>query len=545
MKNNLKRSLFISAAALGFFAVTGVSNGQTASAKTYAKVKSNQTLSMNPSDRNVNFTGSSALYTKAGTLKGAKLVASASELSGLSSSTVSNNNVRAYRIARTNRGSIYYKVVTFNGQYRGWIYGGKSDSDFNGGLSQYATTKYAAMTTDQQNGTFRITNPGTANDGKTVTYKQPAWTQYKVGRQITDSGSYANKTFKIDQAATRTREGDLWVHISATDSANSAANGWILYSGLTQVTGSSSSTTNPGSSSTTPTTNNAVQINLSKPNGSIIKSIKYGNGINGNTLGTLNGSTWSLSDNDISQLTSQINGALSGTGYSLSGNTTNGTLTQDQVNALAQSKYGSSITIKTVALSQASLSITPADLTALDGPEINGAAVSFANVASTKPSFQFAIPPFTIPADKFGLLTAQQLYADQNSNNVEYQNLMSAMNPGYKETANNVSTINDAFLAQAKQQYLKSTVPTLHGLNGDTITATSIVNQVMGVKSPLYPQFVKENSFLGIALPQYVLRWYQLSYTPVSAATSGTFGNGNSVSVVFNANVPSSNSYIK
>ncbi|KAL3946513.1 hypothetical protein [Lentilactobacillus hilgardii] len=540
MKNNLKRSLFISAAALGFFVVTGISNGQTVSAKTYAKVKSNQTLSMNPSDRNVNFTGSSALYTKAGTLKGAKLVASASELSGLSSSTVSNNNVRAYRIARTNRGSIYYKVVTFNGQYRGWIYGGKSDSDFNGGLSQYATTKYAAMTTDQQNGTFRITNPGTANDGKTVTYKQPAWTQYKVGRQITDSGSYANKTFKIDQAATRTREGDLWVHISATDSANSAANGWILYSGLTQVTGSSSSTTNPGSSSTTPTTNNAVRVVLADPNGNTIKSINYGNGTAGNTLGTVNGSTWSLSANDTSQLTSQINAALSGTGYSLSGTSTNGTLTQDQINALAQAKYGSSVTIKTVALGQSSLSLTT-DLTPVDGPVINtvtggGKGPSYANIA-----FKFLWQPTE------GQYNAQELYDMQTSNNSKYTNLMSAMNPGISgiiNTKNNVDAINAAYLSDAKAQYLKSSLPTLRGVNGDTISATNIVSQVTGVRSPIYPQFVKEGGFLGFG-QQYVLRWYHISYTPSSASSAGTFGSGTPVNVSFTANVPSNSNYDK
>ncbi|MCV3739718.1 hypothetical protein OF387_00610 [Lentilactobacillus hilgardii] len=548
MKNNLKRSLFISAAALGFFAVAGVSNGQTASAKTYAKVKSNQTLSMNPSDRNVNFTGSSALYTKAGTLKGAKLVASASELSGLSSSTVSNNNVRAYRIARTNRGSIYYKVVTFNGQYRGWIYGGRSDSDFNGGLSQYATTKYAAMTTDQQNGTFRITNPGTANDGKTVTYKQPAWTQYKVGRQITDSGSYANKTFKIDQAATRTREGDLWVHISATDSANSAANGWILYSGLTQVTGSSSSTTNPGSSSTTPTTNNAVRVVLADPNGNTIKSINYGNGTAGNTLGTVNGSTWSLSANDTSQLTSQINAALSGTGYSLSGTSTNGTLTQDQINALAQAKYGSSVTIKTVALGQSSLSFTT-DLTPVDGPVINtvtgnGNGPHYDNKGWADWSIS---DPFNFFKPTPGTLKAQDLYTLQNSNSSDYKNLMSAMNPGISgivNTKNNVDAINAAYLSDAKAQYLKSSLPTLRGVNGDTISATNIVSQVTGVRSPIYPQFVKEGGFLGFG-QQYVLRWYHISYTPSSASSAGTFGSGTPVNVSFTANVPSNSNYDK
>ncbi|GAF38043.1 hypothetical protein [Lentilactobacillus farraginis] len=521
MKLNLKRSLFVSAAALGFFAA-GVSGGQNASAKSYAKVTSNEALSMNSFDRNVNFTGSSALYTKAGTLKGAKKVASASILSSLANTNVSNNNVRAYRIAKTNRGSVYYKVVTFDGQYRGWIYGGKSTSDFGGGLTQYATTKYAAMTTDQQNGTFKITNPGTANDGKTVTYQQPAWTQYKVGRQITDSSSYANKTFKIDQAVTRSREGDQWVHISATDSANSAANGWILYSGLTAV--STSGTGSAGSSSTL----SPVKIVLADPNGNQIKTINYGNGAKDQTLGTQNGSTWNLSSNDMTQLTSQINTALTGTGYSLSGTSTNGTLTTDQISALAQTKYGSTVTIKAVALGQSSLSLTANGLTAVDGPTINDSA---------NPGYG---------KDSNLNYTASQLYKMQKDNTKDYQTLMNSMNPGwFQKTDNNVDGkdgINETYLKAAMSQYLTSSLPALHGISGDKITAGSIVSQANGVRSPLYPQFVKEGGFLGIG-QQYVLRWYHITFIPVSAADDGVYGSSTPVSVNFSASIPASTKF--
>lgn len=165
-------------------------------------VTSNQRLAMAPTARNVNFTGTSALYTKAGTLRGARVVASKAKLMSLANSGVSTNNVRAYQVATTNRGSIYYKVVTYNGQYRGWIYGGKDDSDFGGGLTYFTTFKTgdlnATLTAAQRSGSFEITNPGTVNNGQTVTYKQPAWTQYKVGRAITDSTPYANTLFKID-----------------------------------------------------------------------------------------------------------------------------------------------------------------------------------------------------------------------------------------------------------------------------------------------------------------------------------------------------------
>lgn len=64
MRFDLKRSLFLSVAALGFVAAAGMANSQPASAKTYARVTSNSKMAMLPQDRNVTFTGDNALYTK-------------------------------------------------------------------------------------------------------------------------------------------------------------------------------------------------------------------------------------------------------------------------------------------------------------------------------------------------------------------------------------------------------------------------------------------------------------------------------------------------
>lgn len=340
MKMDLKKSLFVSATALGLFTAIGAVNSTTANAKTRVRVTSNRAMTSDASSRNVNFTGSSALYNKAGTLKGARKVASTSRLSRLAGTQSSTDNVRAYRVARTNRGSIYYKVVTFNGNYRGWIYGGKSTADFGGGVRQYDTFQTGALSDAQKNGTFTIANPGTTNDGKTVTYKQPAWTQYKVGRQITDSSPLKGATFKIDQVGTRTRENDQWVHITATDTSKSAANGWILFSGLTSATNSGS-----GSTTTDTVADNAIKINVvDSSNSQPITSITYTkNGVKkDDTLGLLTNGVWTLQTADQNALQTQLAAALktaAPTSYYPE------ILTTDQIQTLAQSKFGSTVTL--------------------------------------------------------------------------------------------------------------------------------------------------------------------------------------------------------
>ncbi|EEI23214.1 hypothetical protein [Lentilactobacillus hilgardii] len=329
MRFDLKKSLFISMAALGLFAATATINANQADAKTYARVTSNSKMSSDPTTRNISFTGGNAIYTKAGTLRGARLVASTATLSTLANSNSSSDNFRAYRVATTNRGSVYYKVVSFDQQTRGWIYGGKSTANFGGGTKQFTTFSTNNLSDAQQNSLYKIASPGIANDGKTVTYKQPAWTQYKVGRQVLDSTPYANATFKIIQVGTRTREGDQWVQVQATDNQYSQANGWILYSGLTLTQ--------------TPVADNAIRINLvdSSNNNNVVKSFDYTKtgAQKGTRLGTQNGANWTLAASDQTQLQNQINTNLSGTGYYV------GALNQTQINALGAATFGGSVNI--------------------------------------------------------------------------------------------------------------------------------------------------------------------------------------------------------
>lgn len=327
MTSNLKKSMFLSLAALGLLAAAGTVNAHSADAKSYARVTSNHKMTSAPTSRNVTFTGSNALYTKAGTLRGAKKVASTTTVKKLINSRSSQDNIRAYRVATTNRGSVYYKVVTYDGAYRGWIYGGKTLSVFGGGVTSFDTFKKTNLTDAQQKATYAIANPGTANDGKTLTYRQPAWTQYKVGRAITDSTPYAKATFKVDQVGTRTREGDQWVHITNTADANSPANGWILYSGLKQTE--------------TPVADNSIQINLMDSSNKLVKSISVtrDGAKKGVNFGYNDNGNWTISMSDRSSIQNQIRDALNGTNYTLD------TLSTAQMSQIAQTKFGDSVNL--------------------------------------------------------------------------------------------------------------------------------------------------------------------------------------------------------
>ncbi|GAY72012.1 S-layer protein [Lentilactobacillus kosonis] len=240
MKNTVKRSLFVGLAALGFVAAAGATNASAAS----VKVDFNQASSASTATtRNYAPTGSNALYTKAGALKGARQVASTATMSSLSNSKKGNDYFRGYRVAKLSNGSYYMKVVSFDKTYRGWIYVGKTDprsnySNVAGGLKSVNTTTDTALSADQQTKTYKLANAGTAFESQT--FKAPAYTQYKVGRNTTDTSAYADDTFTLSKATKRTREGDTWVYVN--DAKNPSVNGWVLESSLKEASDTNTST---------------------------------------------------------------------------------------------------------------------------------------------------------------------------------------------------------------------------------------------------------------------------------------------------------------
>lgn len=231
MRSSFAKSIYVGAAVLGLAGLSAVTT-TTASAKSKAvKVTSSKALNTAATTRNVTFTGTNALYTKPGTVKGAKVVATTTTVKRLAASKHGQDNVRAYSVATTSRGSVYYKVVTFDGAYRGWIYGGKATDKFAGGIKSFDTTTDAKVPSTLSTSSYYTLakTDATVNDGTTTTYKAPAWSQYKIGRTMKDASAYKTDLLQVSKAAT-TREGDTWVYV--TDVTSGKLTGWVKASAL-------------------------------------------------------------------------------------------------------------------------------------------------------------------------------------------------------------------------------------------------------------------------------------------------------------------------
>lgn len=215
MQSSLKKSLYLGLAALSFAGVAAVST--TASAKSYATAGAYTTLKTDATKRNVEATGTNALYTKPGTVKGAKVVASKATMAKLASSKKSADYFRAYGVKTTNRGSVYYRVVSMDGKYRGYVYGGKSDTAFAGGIKSADTTTTA--TTPTKTAGYYLKDAS-----KNTLWTAPKNTQYKASK-VSLYGAKSTDTFKVDSAATKTREGSLYYHV--TDVNAPSVSGWI------------------------------------------------------------------------------------------------------------------------------------------------------------------------------------------------------------------------------------------------------------------------------------------------------------------------------
>lgn len=217
MRSSIAKSIYVGAAVLGLAGLSAVTT-TTASAKSYATAGSYTALTKG---QNVLVNGTNAIYSKPGTVKGAKVVASKATVSKLAASKKSSDTFYAYGTKTTNRGSVYYKIVTMDKKYRGYIYGGKTAGTFAGGIKTTDTMTKAAVPSQT---TVYFANPGTAN----VTWTAPKNTDINAKKNVINTTPFAGDKLTITDAATKTKEGSLYYYVK--DATHPSVSGWI-YSG--------------------------------------------------------------------------------------------------------------------------------------------------------------------------------------------------------------------------------------------------------------------------------------------------------------------------
>lgn len=227
----LKQVIF---GALGIgFGMLMVANQPADAAKRVKVVYNVKITSVNVDSRNVAITGKNKIYNKAGILKNAKAVTSAKELKKLKNSNRSKDFFNVYRMAVTNKNQVYYKLVSFEGKWRGWIYGGRTKASYNGGIKDVQTTQDIALSQDIKDAKFKLNNPGIA--GADNTWTDIPWTKYHAAINTKDSNPYADDELQVVDAKKVTRQYyNTFYYV--VDQAHPEFNGWINQNSLTKVT---------------------------------------------------------------------------------------------------------------------------------------------------------------------------------------------------------------------------------------------------------------------------------------------------------------------
>lgn len=214
MRSSFAKSIYVGAAVLGLVGLSAVTT-TTASAKSYATAGAYTALA--DKSQNVTVTGTNAIYSKPGTVKGAKVVASKKTVAKLAASKKSSDTFYAYGTKTTNRGSVYYKIVTMDKKYRGYVYAGKTAGTFTAGIKAAETT--TAATTPA-----RTTGYYLKDASKNTLWTAPKNTDIHA-KKVSLYGASKTDPFTVDKAATKTKEGSLYYHV--TDSNDSSISGWI------------------------------------------------------------------------------------------------------------------------------------------------------------------------------------------------------------------------------------------------------------------------------------------------------------------------------
>lgn len=232
----LHLSHYFSALTITISLVTVTAFSKSADAAT--TVSTDEPLQTDANTRNYLPTGANALYSKVPGQSGAKVLAKATDLKTLATTADQGQTYfRGYRVAQTNDGNFYLKVVSFNKTYRGWIYVGTANpaddsTQVSNGLKSVQTFKEGTLDPNVANTTYYFSTPKSS----TLTVTQPDWTQYKVGRNLSATTSYVNDSLNVTKVGTKQNNRDNnATYYYVQDVANPQVNGWIKASELTTV----------------------------------------------------------------------------------------------------------------------------------------------------------------------------------------------------------------------------------------------------------------------------------------------------------------------
>lgn len=199
-------------AALTFASVAGASVSATstnANAAKHAAKKVAKKVTYKTTDSKLDqsvvyvSTGKNAVYSKPGTVKGAKVVASKSTMASLANTKSVSAQFMAYQEATTSKGAKYLKVVSFDKKIRGYVY--------VGGVQK------ANGVTDTS-ATYNFNNPS----AKTLYLKQPRLFDNPYGSQfgaklVKLSSDAINSTYTASKAVVNAN-GDTYFYVTANDS---------------------------------------------------------------------------------------------------------------------------------------------------------------------------------------------------------------------------------------------------------------------------------------------------------------------------------------
>lgn len=222
--------------------------GQPAQASAGAKIVQRGPNHPNGEGLFVNFTGTYALYNKPGDLPGAKVVRHKRQLLKLNASTKSQQTFMFCQEARSNHGTVYYRVRTQDHTISGWIYAGKitdsnrgliyrEDGQPAGGVTAFFLSKPAKLTSEEATGFYRFKTPTDYAPGGRSPFAGPTWVR-SLGVKSTANTpvvAQAHATYIVTSAVTLTREGTRWLHIVSLTGADEAYDGYVQASALRRL----------------------------------------------------------------------------------------------------------------------------------------------------------------------------------------------------------------------------------------------------------------------------------------------------------------------